>query len=312
MEKHQKKLTIAICTYNRAERLPGLIQELRALGCPVPFEILIIDNNSTDETQSVVDQLANMEGTPTRTIVETEQGIPFARNRAIAESLKSDFLLFIDDDELPSKQMLDRAIYALDTEGAECVGGKIDINFSEYSRPHWLSDDLLPFFGKIDYGTKPFWITDHSTPIWSGIVAYKISLFSNNPELRFDYRYNRKGNGIGGGEDGILFKELLSRKVKIRYQPEMAVDHFIEHWKLKRSYFLKLHFIAGRKNGQFQMAHYSREFLGVPPFLVMEFFRQLTKTVSIRIHKQPGVIRQAMNAAFTLGNIWGKFIGRIR
>ncbi len=312
MERQQKQLTIAICTYNRAERLPGLIQELRALSCPVPFEILIVDNNSSDATQSVVEQLINREGAPTRTVVETEQGIPFARNRAITESLKSDFLLFIDDDELPSKQMLDRAIYALDVEEAACVGGKIDINFSEYSRPHWLSDDLLPFFGKIDYGTEPFWITDHSTPIWSGIVAYRTSLFSNNPELRFDCRYNREGSGIGGGSDGILFKALLRRKVKIRYQPKMAVDHFIEHWKLKRSYFLKLHFIAGRKSGQFQMERYSRELLGIPPFLFTEFFRQLKRTGGLYIRKQPGVIRQAMNAAFTLGNIWGKFIGRTR
>ena len=310
MEKPQEKLTIAICTYNRAERLSGLVKELRALSCPVPFEILIVDNNSSDTTQSVVEQLRSIEGPPTRSVIEAEQGIPFARNRAITESLASDFLLFIDDDELPAKRMLESAIYALVNEGAECVGGKIDIDFRAYPRPRWLSDDLLPFFGKIDYGSKPFWITDDSTPIWSGIVAYRTSLFANNPELRFDSRYNRKGSGIGGGSDGILFKELLKRKIKIRYQPEMAVDHFIEHWKLKRSYFLKLHFIAGRKSGQFQMARYPRELLGIHPFLFREFFRQLNKTISLYIRRQPGVIRQAMNAAFTLGNIWGKFIGR--
>lgn len=305
-----KKLTIAICSYNRADRLPGLINALRSLHCPVPFEILIVDNNSTDQTQVVIKGLADEGGAPVRTVIEAEQGIPFARNRAITESLKSDFLLFIDDDELPSKQMLDRAIYALETEGAECVGGKIDIDFSEHDRPSWLSDDLLPFFGKIDYGTEPFWITTDSTPIWSGIVAYKTVLFFNNLELRFDYRYNRKGKGIGGGSDAILFNELLRRKVQMRYQPEMSVNHFIEEWKLKRSYFLKLHFISGRKCGQFEMKHYSRELFGVPPFLVTELFRQLAKTASIYIQKKPGLIRQAMNTSYTLGNIWGKFLSR--
>mgnify|MGYP003384103018 FL=1 len=305
-----KNLTIAICSYNRSERLPGLVKALRSLSCPVPFEILIIDNNSTDQTQAVVAHLADEGGPLVRTVIEREQGIPFARNRAIAESLSSTFLLFIDDDELPSEQMLERAIYALDNEGAECVGGKIGINFSEYKRPGWLTDDLLPFFGKIDYGPDPFWIDDASTPIWSGIVAYRTSLFSNNPELRFDYRYNRKGNGIGGGEDGILFNELLNRKTKIRYQPEMAVEHFIEEWKLTRSYFLKLHFLSGKKGGQFEMKPYPREVFGIPPFLVTELFRQLVKTGSLYIRKQPGVIRQAMNASYTLGNIFGKFISR--
>lgn len=305
-----KNLTIAICSYNRAERLPRLVNALRSLNCPVPFELLIVDNNSTDQTQAVVARLADEGGPLLRTVIETEQGIPFARNRAITESLSSTFLLFIDDDELPSLQMLERAIYALDNEGAECVGGKIDIDFSEYKRPDWLADDLLPFFGKIDYGPDPFWIDNASTPIWSGIVAYRTSLFTNNAELRFDYRYNRKGNGIGGGEDGILFNELLNRKTKIRYQPDMAVEHFIEEWKLKRSYFLKLHFISGRKSGQFEMKPYPREVFGIPPFLVTELFRQLVKTGSLYICKQPGVIRQAMNASYTLGNICGKFISR--
>ena len=305
-----KNLTIAICSYNRAERLPGLVNALRSLDCPVPFEILIVDNNSTDQTQAVAAHLADESGPLVRAVIETEQGIPFARNRAITESLSSTFLLFIDDDELPSEQMLERAIYALDNEGAECVGGKIDIDFSEYKRPGWLTDDLLPFFGKIDYGPDPFWIEDATTPIWSGIVAYRTSLFSSNLGLRFDCRYNRKGKGIGGGEDVILFNELLKRKTKIRYQPEMAVEHFIEEWKLKRSYFLKLHFISGRKSGQFEMKSYPREVFGIPPFLLTELFRQLVKTGSLYIRKKPGVIRQAMNTSYTLGNICGKFISR--
>jgi len=305
-----KNLTIAICSYNRAERLTGLIKALRSLSCPVPFDILIIDNNSTDQTQAVVSRLARENGPPVRTVIESEQGIPFARNRAITETINSTFLLFIDDDELPSEQMLERAIYALDDEGAECVGGKIDIDFSEYTRPSWLTDDLLPFFGKIDYGKNSFWITDRKTPIWSGLVAYRTSLFSSDPQLRFDYRYNRKGKGIGGGEDAILFNELLKRKTKIRYQPEMSVNHFIEEWKLKRSYFLKLHFISGRKKGQFEMPCYPRQLFGVPPFLITEFFRQVSKTISIYVRRQPGAIRQAMNASYTLGNIWGKYISR--
>ncbi len=305
-----KNLTIAICSYNRAERLPGLIKALRSLKCPVPFDILIIDNNSTDQTQTVVSTLACENGPPVRTIIESEQGIPFARNRAITETINSTFLLFIDDDELPSEHMLERAIYALDTEGAECVGGKIDIDFSEHKRPKWLGDDLLPFFGKIDYGDSPFWITDRSTPIWSGIVAYQTTLFTNNSDLRFDSRYNREGKGIGGGSDGILFQQLLAENIKMRYQPEMAVNHFVDEWKLTRSYFLKLHFIAGRKKGQFEMPCYPRQLFGVPPFLITELFRQLSKTISIYVRRKPGVIRQAMNASYTLGNIWGKYISR--
>ena len=307
----KKKLTVAICSYNRAERLPKLVQALRKLSCPIPFEILIVDNNSTDATQKVVNQLIQLkEGAPVRCVLEGNQGIAFARNRAIEESLAGDFLLFIDDDELPSSQMLEAAVYSLDTEKAVCVGGKITINFGIFSRPNWLIDDLLPFYGEIDYGKNAFWIADSSTPIWSGIVAYQTNLFANNSDLRFDTRYNRKGKGIGGGEDGILFQELLKRKVKIRYQPDMAVDHFVEAWKIKRSYFIKLHFIAGRKYGQFQMDSYDRAILGVPPFMFRQLLWQIGQTLNLFFFRKPGTLRQAMNASHALGSIWGKFLAR--
>lgn len=301
---------VAICSYNRAERLPALIQALRAQPCPIPFEILVIDNNSTDNTQAVITELANTEGTPVRSVVEKHQGIPFARNRAISESLNDDFLLFIDDDELPSERMLETAVYSLDIDRAECVGGKISINFESYHRPTWLNDELLAFYGAINYGTDAFWIIDRSTPVWSGIVAYRTALFSDNPELRFDHRYNRKGKGIGGGSDGIMFQQLLKRQVKIRYQPDMAVDHFIEDWKIRRSYFLKLHFIAGRKYGQYQMDDFQRTILGIPPFMFPQLLQKTGQTLSMYLHRQPGVLREAMNVAHSLGSIWGKFLAR--
>ena len=305
-----KKLTVAICSYNGAERLPELVQALRVQPCPIPFEILIVDNNSTDTTQTVVDKLAGTQGASVRSVIETEQGIPFARNRAIAESLCHDFLLFIDVDEMPSPRTLAAAVHSLDVEGAECVGGKIAINFGSFHRPGWLTDDLLPFYGEIDYGKDPFWIVDRSTPVWSGIVAYRTALFIENPELRFDHRYNRRGKGIGGGSDGIMFQELLKRNVRIRYQPDMAVDHFIEDWKMKRIYFLKLHFIAGRKYGQFQMDDYDHTWLGVPPFMLRQLLQQIGKTLNLLLLRKPGTVRQAMNASHALGSIWGKFLAR--
>jgi len=175
-------------------------------------------------------------------------------------------------------------------------------------RPAWLTNDLLPFYGEIDYGHNAFWIKDDSTPIWSGIVAYQTVLFSKNPELRFDIRYNRKGTGIGGGEDGIMFQTLLKKRTRIHYQPEMAVEHFIEKAKMKRSYFLRLHFISGRKQGQYQMEKFERSIFGIPPFLVLQFLKQVYKPVINAIKKQPGTIRLAMTASHTLGSIWGYFL----
>lgn len=303
-----KKLTVAVCSYNRAARLPLLIQKLREQECPIPFEILVVDNNSKDNTQEVLAGLAIVEGAALRWVKECKQGIPFARNRAIDESLCSDYLLFIDDDELPSSNMLVFAMHSLEQDDAECVGGRVVINFGDYLRPAWLTDDLLPFYAELDYGKNPFWITSHSTPIWTSIVAYQTKIFKNDPNLRFDLRYNREGAGIGGGEDGIMFKTLLANGVKIQYQPGMVVEHFIDGWKIKRSYFLKLHFIAGCKHGQFQMEKFERSIFGIPPFLILQFFKLAYKPAANVIKQQPGTIRLAMTASYTLGSIWGCFL----
>ena len=93
--------TVALCTYNRADRLPSLIQALREQESPIPFEIPVVDNNSTDSTQAVLRDLASLKGPPIRFVSEIQQGIVYARNRAIEEAIKSLFLAFIDDDELP-------------------------------------------------------------------------------------------------------------------------------------------------------------------------------------------------------------------
>src|SRR3569832_2419505 len=90
------KLTFAFCTYNRASRLPSLVAAMRYQQCPVPFEILAVNNNSTDDTLTKLHALAAQPGAPLRIATELSQGIVPARNRAIEDSLDSDVLVFID------------------------------------------------------------------------------------------------------------------------------------------------------------------------------------------------------------------------
>lgn len=302
-----RRLTFAICTFDRADRLPRLLAEMRAQASPVPFEVLVVDNNSSDATPSVVAEIAAMPGIPVRYVREREQGIPFARNRALADALDSDALVFIDDDELPYPGLLESAVRALTEQGARCAGGRVEIVFPG-TRPRWLADDLLGFLAEVNHGEKPFWIKDPSTPIWTANIAYDMRLFRDSPELRFDARYNRRGHGVGGGSDAMLFRELLRREVPILYCPQMRVQHHVEPWRMRRSYFLKLHFVAGRKYGQFQTGDYRRTVFGVPPFMVVAAARHWFRTAAMFIRRQPGVLRQAMNGTHALGMVWGRML----
>lgn len=298
-------LTFAFCTYKRAARLARLVRAMRAQACPVPFELLAINNNSPDDSLHVLHGLAAEAGPALRIVTEKAQGIVHARNRAIEESLGSRILVFIDDDEVPLPGLLQAVCHAIFDEGAECVGGRIDIDFTPYDRPNWLNDDLAGFLGRLDHGPQPLWISDNSTPLWSGNIAYDTRLFRDDPALRFDARYNRAGEGIGGGEDAALFRALVARGARIRYRPDMAILHGVESWKLRRRYFISLHYHAGIRYGRYRLAAYPKTIVGIPPFLLTQFLNQSLKTIRLFFSGEKRSVRQAMNAAHALGTIIG-------
>lgn len=299
------KLTFAFCTYNRADRLEKLVTAMRAQDCPVSFEILAVNNNSNDDTLAILEELAARPGAPLRFVTETAQGIVPARNRAIEEALDSDILVFIDDDELPQKGLLNAAHDAIVNEGAQCAGGRIEVDFTPHGRPVWLSDDLLGFLAEVNHSPTPFWITSAGTPIWTSNIAYDMRLFRDDPSLRFDKRYNRAGAVFGGGEDLMMFQRLLSMGARIRYRPDMAVLHGVEPWRLNRRYFLRLHHQAGIRKGFHELPEYSRTLLGIPPFLVGQAVSHTIKALAMLLANQPGSLRQAMNATHAFGLIKG-------
>src|SRR3569832_2232853 len=216
-------LTFAFCTNNRADRLEELVAAMRAHACPIPFEILAINNNSSDATADILARLEQLPGPTQRWVTAPVQGIVAARNRGIAEALDSDILVFIDDYEIPLPGLLEAAGDAILFDGAACACGRVAMDFSTSTRPRWLEDDLLGFLAAVDHGPERFWLEAASPPIWTANVAYDMRLFRDDPALRFDIRYNREGKDVGGGEDAMMLRALLERKVRIRYCHEMAV-----------------------------------------------------------------------------------------
>lgn len=268
-------ITVSICSYNGAESLPGLIKELRAQYSPVTAEILVVDNNSTDDTGSVVASCAREDGIPLRYVFESRQGITYARNRAIEEARCNEFLAFIDADELPEPGWLASAVDALQNEKADCAGGVIKVKYPDKGAPRWMTDELSGFLGQLNHGNTALWITDKFTPVWSGNIAYRTEVFRD--ELRFDSRYDRRGKGVGGGSDAIMFRALIDRKFRIRYRPDMIINHLVEPEKLRRRYFLRLHYLTGRKFGEFEMQDTAGGLFGIPPHMVMQLVRQIYK-----------------------------------
>ncbi|WP_018077008.1 glycosyltransferase family 2 protein [Thiobacillus denitrificans] len=298
-------LTVAFCTFKRADRLDKLVGALRAQSCPAPFDILAVNNDSPDDTLEVLARLQREPGAPLRIVTETAPGIVPARNRALAETLGRDILVFIDDDELPQAGFLAAAYDAIANEGTHCAGGRIEIDFSPCRRPGWLDDEVAGFLGRLDHGAKPFWIADDTTPVWSGNTAYAMPFFRDHPELRFDARFNRTGEGVGGGEDAMMLRALLDLGARIRYRPDMAVWHGVDPWKLTPRYFLQLHYRAGLRHGQFRLPAFPHTVFGIPPFLLRQFLRHCLTTLKLLLSSKSRLLRQGMNTTHALGLIVG-------
>lgn len=303
-------LTYAFCTFNRCTRLPQLVASLRAQQCPCDFELLAINNRSTDATLEVLEQLRLQPGAPLRIVTEEKQGIAHARNRALEEALHSQYLVFIDDDELPQPNLLNAAMHAMVEEDAECVGGRVTVAFGAGQRPQWLTDELLPFLAETDYGTETFWVTDRAQPMWTANIGYRMSLFRDDPTLRFDIRYNRVGHSIGGGEDVRMFEALMDRRVRIRYRPDMAVLHYVDPKRLVRSYFWRIHYAAGQKRGRFAMSEYDHHRLGLPLFLVRQALAQSYRSLRAWLGGDPNFVRTSMNFTYALGVLHGRWLAR--
>ena len=105
-----------------------------------------------------------------------------------------------------------------------------------------------------------------------------------------------------------MFRELVSRGVPMLYSPAMRVAHHVEPWRIRRRYFLKLHFVAGRKHGQFQTGEFARTWFGVPPFMIAAAAKQWAHAVRMLVQQRQGVLRQAMNGAHALGMVWGRVL----
>ena len=299
-------ITFCVCTYNRGDNLKRLLPEMLRQSCVKPFEVLVVDNNSTDNTSDVVQNIAKNESR-LRYVFEPKQGIVPARNRAIEESLSHDYLVFIDDDELPKDGFLQAALDGLESEGADCVGGKIEVDFDGLKRPWWLNKELMGFLAEIDYSDVPFWNTDKSRPLWTANIGYKTSLFVDDPTLRFDLRFNREGDQLGGGEDAAMFWSLVDQGKKIRYRPDMITRHFVEAKRIRISYFLGLHFEAGRKFGYHRMGFYPRTLRGIPYFLFPQLMGHIFKIFVVLVKPDASFVRQTMNVAHCMGMMKGAY-----
>lgn len=296
--------TVALCTHNHEERLRRTLADLAELKLPKAlWEFLVIDNGCTDGTTELLRRHRWPEGWLVRVVREEKLGLSNARNRAIAEA-EGEYLIFMDDDETPDPDWLCAYERLIREKQPDAFGGRIRVLFEDM-RPVWLTDDLLGFLGELNRFATVSPLTEPDTSFFGGNFGVRKSACA--VVGRFDTMLGRKGSENTGGEEVDFYRRLLAAGFKVWWEPDAVIYHRIQAAKLKRRYFLDLHYRQGYMESARRRGAASR----IPPKYI---YGQLLRAIAaawaqFRVQGRNSTLRMEMNVAYFVGQIIGWAFG---
>jgi glycosyltransferase involved in cell wall biosynthesis len=205
----------------------------------VPYEVIVVDNHSTDATREAVERHINDGHDNLRYVFEPRQGVSFARNTGLAEA-RADIVAFSDDDVRVGRNWVATIKRVFDERpGIDCIGGKVLPIWSARA-PAWLTREHWTPLALQDYGDRQVLI-DLENPLCliSANLAFRRDVLEHigafAPELQ------RVKNNIGSMEDAELLERYFRAGRRCLYVPEMRVETEITPERLTRSYHRRWH-----------------------------------------------------------------------
>jgi glycosyltransferase involved in cell wall biosynthesis len=233
-------ISVIICTYNRDKYIYNVLKSL-ALGTleHSAYEIILVDNNCTDNTRSEVDHFCNVFPQVTlRYFVETNQGLSHARNRGIRES-KGDILVYVDDDATVNPDYLKTyADWFASHPETDAAGGPIIPHYETGSEPKWMTYFIKRLLtGYLYFGDKARPFPGDNYP-GGGNAAYRASVFEKVG--LYNVQLGRNGDSLTGGEEKDIFDKMKREGMQFVYLPNAILYHSIPGYKLEADYFNRL------------------------------------------------------------------------
>jgi glycosyltransferase involved in cell wall biosynthesis len=234
-----------LCTYNRAESLKKTLDSFVGMTVPnnISWELLIIDNNSSDHTKNLVKEFHDNAQLPIRYFLEERQGLSHARNRGIREA-SGEIIAFTDDDVIIDKLWLQNIGKDFKILAAACIGGKI-LPIWEHEPPAWLSKEFYSYLALLDLGEEYVRLTKPT--LWGANFSVRSAMFKKYGLFNTDV--GRTPTKLYGLEETFFIETLIQNKETVMYSPYMLVHHCIPKKRLKKSYFRKWHFDQGELKG---------------------------------------------------------------
>jgi glycosyltransferase involved in cell wall biosynthesis len=298
-------LTIIIPTYNRGDILRETLDSLSRLDTPdISYEVIVVDNNSSDHTKEVVESF--FDKIPIRYLFEVKQGKNYAVNSAI-ENSQGDVLVFIDDDVTVETDYLKKILRSIEKyKSTNIFGGKILTKWP-VSTPPW-----------VHYSSKnfPYLFCDHN--LGSEVVSYSEAPLPGGANfwvrksllVKYGARFNEKvgpsGNKRVAGSETEFLRRMYSKGEKILYIPDVIVHHRVLASEFSITKILHRFSATGKSSVSASSRDSDTFIFNIPIYLYNQIFQEIIKFfLYVAIFNKD----KYMNSLIKVGYFYGRFKG---
>ena len=311
-----RSASVLICTYNRAELLAITLDSLSAVRSLRRWDIVVVDNNSSDGTRQVVEAFARRSPVPVDYIFEPRQGKSYALNRGIDAS-RGELIVFTDDDVAVRPDWLEAGCEPLDRDPAiDYTGGPVRPSWASQP-PGWIDQtrsDLWGTLAILDYGPEPFIFEERQRVPLGVNMAVRRSLIDRIGA--FHPGLGRRPGSLLGQEQAEFFARSRAAGARGLYVPGMELHHHVPAARLTKDYFRRWWFWKGVSRARVDSLHSLTELgldlrhvphvAGVPRFMWGDLIRAGAGWASAALGRDSrNAARKEMKVAFVLGYVRG-------
>ena len=253
------RFSVILCTYNRRNLALSALASLRRQTLPYStFEVIVVDNGSSDGTQSAVrtyvsagKQQGKKTGDFWKVIFlnESQNGLAYARNTGLLAA-SGEIAVFLDDDALADPYLLERLWQAYRETGADAIGARVELRW-EASRPHWLADDMLDMLGHFaPTGAR----AKLDTSISFSSSCFSVKIEALRATGYFSPFLSKRDNLPASAGVQDLCQRLYAGGYALWYEPAAVAFHRVPAARLTRAFILGRAYWKGRSE---IMARYS-------------------------------------------------------
>ena len=242
--KRSPRISSIICTYRNPDLLEGAIGSLlNQRLSPEQYEIIVVDNNSGDQTPAIVERFSHRPLPSVRYILEPRQGLSYARNRGL-EAARGDIVAFIDDDAEADSGWLSALLEVYESSPEIwAAGGRIAPIWHTDERPTWWTEECEGSLSLLDWGDEARVLTWPERILGTN-CSFRKSVFQ---ELGyFDTGLGRRGRALLGHEETDIQHRIHLENKVVFYTPRAIVRHHVPPERLTEEYFFRRQFGASR------------------------------------------------------------------